>query len=97
MDGEKLNVVEKELPGGIKIIDFKVGTGPAAKKGNTVGMRYIGKLQNGKVFDSNKKGKPVRISLSLVSGFFLNPTSLSLTSAKVKLSKVFFFYKLLDK
>ena len=49
----------KELPGGIKIKDSKVGTGPQAKKGNTVLMRYIGKLQNGKVFDKNVKGKPV--------------------------------------
>jgi len=36
---------------GIKIEDKKIGTGPAAKKGSTVGMRYIGKLQDGKVFD----------------------------------------------
>jgi FK506-binding nuclear protein len=49
----------KELPGGIKIKDSKVGTGPQAKKGNTVLMRYIGKLQNGKIFDKNVKGKPV--------------------------------------
>ncbi|KAK7053399.1 peptidylprolyl isomerase fpr3 [Paramarasmius palmivorus] len=50
---------ERELPGGLKVKDSKVGTGPAAKKGQTLGMRYIGKLQNGKVFDSNTKGKPV--------------------------------------
>ena len=36
---------------GVKIDDKKLGTGPAAKKGNRVGMRYIGKLQDGKVFD----------------------------------------------
>ncbi|KAF7361795.1 Peptidylprolyl isomerase [Mycena venus] len=41
----------------------KVGTGPAAKKGNTVSMRYIGKLQNGKIFDSNTKGKPFTFHL----------------------------------
>lgn len=52
--------VEKEIAGGIKILDSKIGTGPMAKKGNTVRMRYIGKLQNGKVFDQNVKGKPVR-------------------------------------
>jgi len=49
----------RELPGGMKLTDVKVGTGPQAKKGNTVLMRYIGKLQDGKVFDSNTKGKPV--------------------------------------
>ena len=36
---------------GVKIDDKKLGTGPAAKKGNKVSMRYIGKLQDGKVFD----------------------------------------------
>lgn len=30
-----------------------------AKKGQTIGMRYIGKLANGKKFDSNTTGKPV--------------------------------------
>lgn len=57
---EKKPAAEREVAGGVKIKDTKVGTGPAAKKGNTVSMRYIGKLQNGKVFDSNTKGKPVR-------------------------------------
>lgn len=36
---------------GVQIDDRKLGKGPAAKKGNKVGMRYIGKLQDGKVFD----------------------------------------------
>ena len=36
---------------GVKIDDKKLGKGPAAKKGNKVGMRYIGKLKDGKVFD----------------------------------------------
>ncbi|MCJ1386210.1 peptidylprolyl isomerase fpr4 [Xylographa soralifera] len=48
---------------GVKIDDKKLGTGPAAKKGNRVGMRYIGKLQDGKVFDANKKGKPFSFKL----------------------------------
>jgi FK506-binding nuclear protein len=62
-DGEKQSekkpAAEREVSGGVKVKDTKVGTGPAAKKGNTVSMRYIGKLQSGKVFDSNTKGKPV--------------------------------------
>lgn len=37
--------------GGVKMDDKKLGTGPACKKGNKVGMRYIGKLEDGKVFD----------------------------------------------
>lgn len=37
---------------GVKIDDRKLGTGPAAKKGDRVGLRYIGKLADtGKVFD----------------------------------------------
>lgn len=48
---------------GVVIDDKKLGKGPAAKKGNKVGMRYIGKLENGKVFDSNKKGKPFQFKL----------------------------------
>lgn len=36
---------------GVKIDDKKLGKGAAAKSGNTVAMRYIGKLEDGKVFD----------------------------------------------
>jgi FK506-binding nuclear protein len=36
---------------GVKMEDKKVGTGKACKKGDKVGMRYIGKLTDGKVFD----------------------------------------------
>lgn len=49
----------KTLDGGLKIQDHKVGTGPAAKSGNLVKVRYVGKLTNGKIFDSNTKGEPV--------------------------------------
>jgi len=60
---EKKPAAEREVAGGVKIKDTKVGTGPAAKKGNTVSMRYIGKLQSGKIFDSNTKGKPFTFHL----------------------------------
>lgn len=44
---------------GLIIEDQKQGTGVAAKAGNRVGMRYVGRLQGkGTVFDSNTKGKP---------------------------------------
>lgn len=36
---------------GVKIDDKKIGKGPVAKNGSTVEMRYIGKLQDSKVFD----------------------------------------------
>ena len=49
---------------GITIDDKKLGSGQAAKNGDRVGMRYIGKLQkDNKVFDSNKKGKPFTFKL----------------------------------
>ncbi|KAJ1717910.1 peptidylprolyl isomerase fpr3, partial [Coemansia biformis] len=48
----------KELAGGVKAEIMKEGEGPGAKKGARVGMYYIGKLTNGKVFDKNTKGKP---------------------------------------
>ena len=48
---------------GVTIDDRKIGTGPAAKKSNRLEMRYIGKLDNGKVFDSNKAGKPFSFKL----------------------------------
>ncbi|KAF2236285.1 hypothetical protein EV356DRAFT_463917 [Viridothelium virens] len=49
---------------GVKLDDKKLGVGPAAKKGDRVDMRYIGKLEkDGKVFDSNKKGKPFSFKL----------------------------------
>jgi FK506-binding nuclear protein len=49
----------KTLSAGTKVKDVVVGKGQQAKKGNILQIRYIGKLDNGKVFDSNTKGKPV--------------------------------------
>lgn len=64
---------------GVKIDDKKLGKGPAAKNGDRLGMRYIGKLSDGKIFDgmfesaegiadanrssANKKGTPFRFKL----------------------------------
>jgi FK506-binding nuclear protein len=48
----------KKLEGGVTIEDRSAGEGPTVKKGDKIGVRYIGKLANGKVFDSNTKGKP---------------------------------------
>ncbi|KAH9978576.1 hypothetical protein BGW80DRAFT_1221605 [Lactifluus volemus] len=53
----------RELPNGLKIQDAKPGQGPEAKKGMKVSMRYVGKLPDGKVFDSNTKGKPFTFRL----------------------------------
>lgn len=43
---------KRTLDNGLVIEDHKTGDGPAATAGKRVGVRYIGKLQNGKVFDS---------------------------------------------
>lgn len=48
---------------GVTVDDRKIGSGPAAKKGSRLEMRYIGKLDNGKVFDANKSGKPFSFKL----------------------------------
>jgi FK506-binding nuclear protein len=50
---------------GITIEDKTIGTGTVCKKGNKLGMRYIGKLndKNGKVFDKNTLGKPFTFRL----------------------------------
>ncbi|KAK9472760.1 uncharacterized protein V1510DRAFT_416841 [Dipodascopsis tothii] len=51
------------LQGGLTVEDRTLGEGAGAKNGQKVGVRYIGKLNNGKVFDSNTKGKPFFFTL----------------------------------
>jgi FK506-binding nuclear protein len=52
------------LTDGVTIEEHKLGSGPKAKMGAKLGLRYIGKLaKNGKEFDKNKKGKPFRFTL----------------------------------
>ena len=53
----------KTLAGGIVVEDRVTGKGQLAKKGSRIGMRYIGKLKNGKVFDKNTSGKPFAFKL----------------------------------
>jgi FK506-binding nuclear protein len=55
--------VSKTLPSGLILEDHVVGKGPQAKSGQKVSVRYIGKLLNGKVFDSNTKGAPFSFKL----------------------------------
>ena len=42
----------------LKIIDEKVGTGPAVKSGDTITVNYTGMLANGKVFDTSIGKQP---------------------------------------
>ncbi|KAF9961287.1 peptidylprolyl isomerase fpr4 [Mortierella alpina] len=53
----------KTLPNGLIIEDIKLGEGARAKAGKKIGMRYIGRLTNGKVFDKNTSGKPFSFKL----------------------------------
>ena len=49
---------------GLKYQDLKVGTGAAAKKGDTVEVHYTGWLKDGKKFDSSvDRGKPFSFPL----------------------------------
>jgi FK506-binding nuclear protein len=54
---EKAKATDSKASIGVKVVqgvtidDRKIGTGRTVKSGDKVGMRYIGKLQNGKVFD----------------------------------------------
>ena len=66
---------------GIKIDVREEGSGPAAKKNSKIEMRYIGKLANGKVFDSNKSGKP--FSFTLGKGEVIKGWDLGLEGIKV--------------
>jgi len=61
--GEKEKGETKTLAGGLAIRDAKTGTGKSAKKGDQLSMRYIGKLENGKIFDKNTGGSPFRFRL----------------------------------
>ncbi|KAJ3341760.1 peptidylprolyl isomerase fpr4 [Gonapodya sp. JEL0774] len=54
----------KTLPSGLVIEDVTVGEGARAKPGKTASVRYIGRLQSGKVFDSNTNGKPFKFVIS---------------------------------
>ncbi|PWN98639.1 FKBP-like protein [Tilletiopsis washingtonensis] len=54
---------KQKLPSGVEIEDKKIGTGPIAKAGQRVGMRYIGRLVSGKQFDANTSGKPFSFKL----------------------------------
>jgi hypothetical protein len=50
---------------GVTVDDKKLGTGPAAKKGDRVSMRYIGKLTDGKVFDCMDSSDPFIIFVNI--------------------------------
>ena len=47
-----------------EIQDIRVGSGPAAKAGDTVSVHYVGTLANGTKFDSSRdRGRPFSFTL----------------------------------
>lgn len=46
---DRFQPAARVLAGGLQVVDAKLGEGPGAKNGTKIGMRYIGKLENGKV------------------------------------------------
>lgn len=73
-DKKEKKFATNTLLGGVVTEDRKVGSGAQAKSGNKVGIRYIGKLKSGKVFDKNTSGKPFVFNLGkgeCIKGFDL--------------------------
>ena len=55
---------ERTLPGGLKVTDLKVGSGPMAEPGHTVAVHYTGWLMDGTRFDSSlDRGAPIAFPL----------------------------------
>jgi FKBP-type peptidyl-prolyl cis-trans isomerase len=49
---------------GLKYVDRKIGTGKEAKAGDTVTVHYVGRLEDGKKFDSSlDRNKPLTFDL----------------------------------
>jgi FKBP-type peptidyl-prolyl cis-trans isomerase len=56
----------KTTPGGVKYETLKVGTGPELRAGQTAQFLYVGKLEDGKIFEDRSKrtNRPEMLSLS---------------------------------
>ncbi len=62
--GEKKKEEVFTTKSGLKYVELAVGSGKAAKSGDTVSVHYVGTLTNGKKFDSSRdRGKPFRFEL----------------------------------
>ena len=60
---EKLNKNERVTKEGIVIKEMNTQNGYKCKNGDKVSVRYLGRLPNGKTFDSNMKGSPFEFTL----------------------------------
>lgn len=63
VDKSTSKMTTTKLPSGLVIEEKSAGSGPPCKAGQKVGMRYVGKLTNGKVFDQCTSGKPFYFKL----------------------------------
>ncbi|CAO3587990.1 unnamed protein product [Absidia cylindrospora] len=63
LEGKSTKLKVVRLPNGMVVEDKKIGTGRPAVPGCKVGLRYLGKLVNGRKFDSNTAGPPFRFTL----------------------------------
>lgn len=69
---EALRIDDPKATPKVEIKDLRVGTGPAAKSGNSVTMHYIGTFINGVEFDKSIGREPFTITLgqgSVIPGF----------------------------
>ncbi|OAD61480.1 46 kDa FK506-binding nuclear protein [Eufriesea mexicana] len=55
--------IELDVEGGVQIEEIKVGNGPFAKSGKFVSVYYVGRLKNGKKFDSTTQGDGFKFRL----------------------------------
>ena len=69
----------------IKVVDLKAGSGPEAESGDTVVMKYIGKLDDGSVFDSAS-----RFEFTLGAGDVIKGWDLGIVGMKVGGSRKLF-------
>lgn len=63
-DVEALALVKQGEEGVVDVTELKKGTGPVVKEGSKLTVKYVGKLPNGKQFDSTEEqGKPVTFTV----------------------------------
>lgn len=62
-EGCKKENTDVTTPSGLKYTDIKEGEGNPAAKGSSVSLKYIGTLQDGKVFDSSLKERPLKFTI----------------------------------
>jgi len=57
--------LSKQMPNGLRITDITIGSGDPVKNGAFVRVKYVGRLENGKKFDSCEKASGFRFRLGV--------------------------------